>query len=289
MRNNYFKRAHQFKEALLRLRRERNKALLECRKVTCNNYTFHELTQQFSMVKRARPFSLHKMAQFRRIPPEIGTSNTSLWCWSTRLGLENCATSHGSPTALSWQTGHLRTHPVQDSSSMLPTAFLLSTSSPRPTPDFQQHRYAKTQLSFLIFRSISQTKVLCYSTNEPPLQFPLSPQLWVSVEHYWGGVLVCRLGHMTEDIFFCYDAKEAPGKDKQTSGLTWAGRAVQQNTSVAKSFLLTGTEQKSAARLSYLNKSISLIKVFSNHRFVKRQQCWDTIPGWSLTAVVHFN
>lgn len=47
---------------------------------------FHELTQQFSMVKRARPFSLHKMAQFRMIPPETGINNTSLQCWSTRLG-----------------------------------------------------------------------------------------------------------------------------------------------------------------------------------------------------------
>lgn len=66
----------------------------------------------------------------------------------------------------------------------LPSAFLLSTASPRPTPDFQQHCYAKTQLSFLILEVSPKTKVLCYSTNEPPLQFPLSPQLWVSVEHY---------------------------------------------------------------------------------------------------------
>lgn len=136
MRNNYFKRAHQFKEALLRLRRERNKALLECRKVTCNNYTFHELTQQFSMVKRARPFSLHKMAQFRRSPPEIGTSNTTLRCWSTRLGLENCATSHGSPTALSWQTGHLGTHPVQDSSSHAPNSLPPLHISPQTNSRF---------------------------------------------------------------------------------------------------------------------------------------------------------
>lgn len=125
-----------FKEALLRLRRERerNKALLECRKVTWNNYTFRELTQQFSMVKRARPFSLCKMAQFGMIPPETGTNNTSLQCWSTRLGLENCTTSHGSPTALSWQTWRLGTHPVQDSSSPFPRSHQPS-SSPRTPPD----------------------------------------------------------------------------------------------------------------------------------------------------------
>ena len=120
-----------FKEALLRLRRERNKALLECRKVTCNNYTFHEWTQQFSMVKRARPFSLRKMAQFGTIPPETGTHDTPLHCWSTRLGLENCAAS---PTALSWQTWRLGTHPVQDSSSPFPSARQPS-SSPRTPPD----------------------------------------------------------------------------------------------------------------------------------------------------------
>lgn len=46
--------------------REREiKALLECRKVMSTNYIFHELTQQFSMVKRERPCNPQKMAQFK--------------------------------------------------------------------------------------------------------------------------------------------------------------------------------------------------------------------------------
>lgn len=125
----------------------------------------------------------------------------------------------------------------------LPSAFLLATCSPRLTPDCQQHCYVKTQL-VSDFRSFPQTKVLCYSTNEPPLPFPLSPQLWVSVEHYGGGVLVCRLGHMTEDIFFCYNAKEAPEKDKWKIDINPSRKIMKQNKSVAKSFLLTGIEQK---------------------------------------------
>lgn len=30
------------------------------------------------------------------------------------------------------------------------------------------------------------------------------------IEHYGLWVLVCHLGHMTEDIFFCNNTKEAP-------------------------------------------------------------------------------
>lgn len=33
-------------------------------------------------------------------------------------------------------------------------------------------------------RRLPQVKELCYSTNELPLLFPLSPHLWASVEHY---------------------------------------------------------------------------------------------------------
>lgn len=46
----------------------------------------------------------------------------------------------------------------------------------------------------------------------PPLHSP-HPAVWCKralVEHYGLGILVCHLGHVTEDIFFCDDSKEAP-------------------------------------------------------------------------------
>jgi len=49
---------------------------------------------------------------------------------------------------------------------------------------------------------------------------------------------------MTEDIFFCYNAKEAPGKDKRKIDINPSRKMTKQNKSVAKSFLLTGIEQK---------------------------------------------
>lgn len=99
--------------------------------------------------------------------------------------------------------------------------FSLSFPSPHnssiPPALFANHVAKTWLLHFLYFfflkkeksSRLPQVKELCYSTNELPLLFPLSPHLQNSVEHYWSGVLVCRLGHMTEDIFFCYNAKEA--------------------------------------------------------------------------------
>lgn len=45
---------------------------------------------------------------------------------------------------------------------------------------------------------------------------------------------------MTEDIFFCYNAKEAPERDKQKTDIKikW-----EKSKFIAKSFLLTGIEQ----------------------------------------------
>lgn len=124
------------------------------------------------MVKRARPFSLCKMAQFGMIPPETGTNNTPLQRWSTRLGLENGATSQSSPAALSWQTWRLGTHPVQAGSAPFPRSLRLpplATRSPRPTPDCQRHRYATTQLSSLILEASCRLK--CCAIQQMNLLF----------------------------------------------------------------------------------------------------------------------
>lgn len=50
--------------------------------------------------------------------------------------------------------------------------------------------------------------------NGPPLHshLPHIGKRRMLVEHYGLGVLVCHLGHMTEDIFFCNNTKEAPRK-----------------------------------------------------------------------------
>lgn len=144
-----------------------------------------------------------------------------LWCWSTRLGwrMAPLCTAHplhyhGRPDVsgrIQCRTAALPSHtPI----SLPPRHMLPQTDSWLPAALLRKNPALVSD-----FRSFPQTKVLCYSTNEPPLPFPLSPQLWVSVEHYGGGVLVCRLGHMTEDIFFCYNAKEAPEKDKWKTGI----------------------------------------------------------------------
>lgn len=89
MRKDCFKRVHQFKEALLQLKRERErereiKALLECRKVMLK-YTIHEFNRTV-LIKKGQDLAVLEMAQFKVIPPEIGTDNTSLQCWSNRPG-----------------------------------------------------------------------------------------------------------------------------------------------------------------------------------------------------------
>lgn len=117
---------------------------------------------------------------------------------------------------------------------------LLCLLPPQTIPSVSQHdlqtRLQKLRLYFLSFFFLKEEKSgrvphikeLCYSTNELPLLSPLSPHLQNSVEHYWSGVLVCRLGHMTEDIFFCYNAKEAPEKDKQKRSIKLKGERKQE-------------------------------------------------------------
>lgn len=198
------------------------KALLECKEVTWNNYACHEWTQQLSIVERAKSCSLQKMAQFKVIPPETGTNNRFLQRISKRvqLGAFSLLTELCHCTIMADLA--LRTHPVQGCRSSLPPYIILRYFlSPSLHISLNRllnsNRMLLQKSSFLLHcRTMPHAaKVLCYSTNEPPLHFPLSPQLLSSVEHYWCGVLVCRLGHMTEDIFFCYDAKEAPGTTRQ--------------------------------------------------------------------------
>lgn len=110
-----------------------------------------------------------------------------------------------------------------------------SPNNPFSLPAWSANQVAKAPLVFPFFffkeeksGRVPHIKELCYSTNELPLLSPLSPHLQNSVEHYWSGVLVCRLGHMTEDIFFCYNAKEAPEKDKQKRSIKLKGERKQE-------------------------------------------------------------
>lgn len=236
-----------FKEALLRLRRERNKALLECRKVTCSN-TFHELTQQFQWWKgqdlsvSVRWLKLEWSLQKQGLRTHLFNAEVPGWGWRiVPPRMAHPLHYHGRPDVsgrIQCRTAALPSHaPI----SLPPPCHIF----PQTNSWFPAALSHKNPALVSDLGSIPQTKVLCYSTNEPPPPFPLSPQLWVSVEHYWGGVLVCRLGHMTEDIFFCYNAKEAPEKDKWKIGINpRRKKIIKQNKSVAKSFLLTGIEQK---------------------------------------------
>lgn len=60
------------------------------------------------------------------------------------------------------------------------------------------------------------------------------------VEHYGLGILVCHLGHVTEDIFFCNNTKEAPTKRGTERGREiyhvhfWQVRRELSSFSVAK-------------------------------------------------------
>lgn len=57
--------------------RERGiKALLECRKVMLN-YTIHELNRTVLILKKGKNLAVLEMAQFKVIPPETGTDDTS--------------------------------------------------------------------------------------------------------------------------------------------------------------------------------------------------------------------
>lgn len=72
---------------------------------------------------------------------------------------------------------------------------------------------------------------------------------------------------MTEDIFFCYNAKEAPERDKQKMAIKIKGKRKGEATFIAKSFLLTATEQSKQPEL-LSSKSILLVKIIklsSNH------------------------
>lgn len=57
-----------------------------------------------------------------------------------------------------------------------------------------------------------EVSVMSGPVIEPLLRSPPLPHVQCGralVEHYGLGVLVCHLGHMTEDIFFCDNTKEA--------------------------------------------------------------------------------
>lgn len=185
------------------------------------------------------------MAQFKVIPPETGTDNVSLWCWSTARGLRI-------PVKAPWRLRPARSLHSLSECSQCRTRDELLLRSVREVPHSFAFSLPKQSLrspsmickpgckssaciSFPFFflkeeksGRVPHIKELCYSTNELPLLSPLSPHLQNSVEHYWSGVLVCRLGHMTEDIFFCYNAKEAPEKDKQKRSIKLKGERKQE-------------------------------------------------------------
>lgn len=82
--------------------------------------------------------------------------------------------------------------------------------------------------------------------NGPPLHshLPRSGKRRTLVEHYGLGVLVCHLGHMTEDIFFCNNAKEAPIKkerQKEVEKFTSAFLTCLQSTDIFCCQVLQGS------------------------------------------------
>lgn len=78
--------------------------------------------------------------------------------------------------------------------------------------------------------------------NRPPLHshLPHFGKRRTLVEHYGLGILVCHLGHVTEDIFFCNNTKEAPTKRETERGTEiyhvhfWRVRRELTSCSVAK-------------------------------------------------------
>lgn len=104
------------------------------------------------------------MAQFRMIPPETGINNTSLQCWSTRLGWRTAPLCTAHPL-------HYHGRPDVSGRIQCRTAALPShtpISSPRLTPDCQQHCYVKTQL-VSDFRSFPRLK--CCAIQQMNLLF----------------------------------------------------------------------------------------------------------------------
>lgn len=170
------------------------------------------------------------MAQFKVVPPEVGTVMRLCGAEGTarrsripgtdgRLRGGSSLHSHCTPQGVqpvrcraTWD--ELLFQVAREIPHSFPSP---SPNNPSALPALFANRVAKLALYFLFFfflkeeksGRVPQIKELCYSTNELPLLSPLCPHLQDSVEHYWSGVLVCRLGHMTEDIFFCYNAKEA--------------------------------------------------------------------------------
>lgn len=158
------------------------------------------------------------MAQFKVIPPEIGTDNASPWClrfqWRLQEAQACTPTAQprgGQPVQTTWD--ELLFQSVRELPQLL-LSLPTQAFSVRLALFANQVAKAPLEFPFLFLKEektgrVPQIKELCYSTNALPLPSPLSPHLLDSVEHYWSGVLVCRLGHMTEDIFLCYNAKEA--------------------------------------------------------------------------------
>lgn len=75
---------------------------------------------------------------------------------------------------------------------------------------------------------------------------------------------------MTEDIFFCYDAKEAPKKHKQKTAIKIKGKRKSKAKFIAKSFLLTGIEQSKQPDFVFSKNTllVKIIKLSSNHLLI---------------------
>lgn len=58
---------------------------------------------------------------------------------------------------------------------------------------------------------------------------------------------------MTEDIFFCYNAKEAPGREQNTA-IKINERRKREAKSIARSFLLRGIQSKASSLILYVQK-----------------------------------
>lgn len=75
---------------------------------------------------------------------------------------------------------------------------------------------------------------------------------------------------MTEDIFFCYNAKEAPERDKQKIPIKIKGKRKREAKAIVKSFLLTGIEQSKQPDFVFSGSilSVKIFRLSSNHPFI---------------------
>lgn len=226
MRKDCFKRAHQFKDFVYNSRNKEIKALLEWIK----QKFWLEGGKKWARLCSHRDGSIQRNPSRNRDREQVFAmlelqARCSRALVSSLLRLSLHYRGRSLAECIQWSSAEQKLiccFPL-DVKQGSPSLISFSPFPPQGTP-FHQHIICKPcckDLAFIIHflgekksRRLPHVKELCYSTNELPLLFSLS-HLWDSVEHYWSGVLVCRLGHMTEDIFFCYNAKEASERDKQ--------------------------------------------------------------------------